>query len=208
MVERNDIPVNKHQRRTEATRARLLVAAERIFTRDGFERAQIEEIAKVAGNTRGAFYAHYRNKEALFLALLTDRKRMHEEKLTKLCAGLETVKERLAALERYYIQLLDNREWSLLHLEFKLFLLRHPESRAGLEKVYPLAPKPDDFLCQIYGRDGAERKDKVRRQQVESGLALLGAVMSAVVLEGQFEPKRLSRARSREALGRIFRALL
>ena len=61
---------NKHQIRTEQTTGKLLRSAMKIFVRDGFKAARLEEIAKDAGYTRGAFYAHFESKEDLFLALL------------------------------------------------------------------------------------------------------------------------------------------
>ena len=64
------IPISRHQERTDITRARFLQAAEKIFARDGFEAAKLEEIAAEAGYTRGAFYANFDSKEDLFLALL------------------------------------------------------------------------------------------------------------------------------------------
>ena len=51
-------------------RSRFMQAAEKIFARDGFDSAKLEEIAAEAGYTRGAFYANFDSKEDLFLALL------------------------------------------------------------------------------------------------------------------------------------------
>ncbi len=48
----------------------MIRAAEKIFARDGFEAAKLEEIAAEAGYTRGAFYANFDSKEDLFFALL------------------------------------------------------------------------------------------------------------------------------------------
>ena len=55
--------------RTQATRTALLASAERIFARDGFEAARIEDIALDAGRTRGAFYANFDGKAEIFIAL-------------------------------------------------------------------------------------------------------------------------------------------
>ena len=55
---------NKHQRRTEETRRKLLAAGLRVFARDGFEASRLEDIAAEAGHTRGAFYANFATKEA------------------------------------------------------------------------------------------------------------------------------------------------
>src|SRR6516162_2682454 len=61
---------SRHQERSGITRARLIQSAEKIFARDGFEAAKLEEIAAAAGYTRGAFYANFASKEDLFFALL------------------------------------------------------------------------------------------------------------------------------------------
>src|SRR5579872_6765002 len=61
--------VSRQQLRTETTRRKLLGAAERIFARSGFEAARLEDIAALAGYTRGAFYANFEGKEDIFFAL-------------------------------------------------------------------------------------------------------------------------------------------
>ena len=60
------------------TRARLIQSAEKVFARDGFEAAKLEEIAADAGYTRGAVYANFDSKEDLFLALLETGNLDHE----------------------------------------------------------------------------------------------------------------------------------
>jgi AcrR family transcriptional regulator len=62
--------VNKHELRTRETRELLLHAAEKIFVRDGYEGAELGEIAALAGRTKGAIYAHFKSKEDIFLALV------------------------------------------------------------------------------------------------------------------------------------------
>ncbi|WP_263351303.1 TetR/AcrR family transcriptional regulator [Acidicapsa acidisoli] len=61
---------NKHQLQSETTRTALLQAARKIFVREGFERAQIDDIAAEVGRTRGAVYTHFESKEDLFLSVL------------------------------------------------------------------------------------------------------------------------------------------
>ena len=46
----------------EVTRRRLIVAAERLFVRKGFDDASVEEISETAGYSRGAFYSNFDNK--------------------------------------------------------------------------------------------------------------------------------------------------
>src|SRR5688572_25199308 len=56
----------------EKTHRLLLEAAQEVFTRYGYQSATLDRIAAAAGFTKGAVYAHFRNKEALFLELLAD----------------------------------------------------------------------------------------------------------------------------------------
>ncbi len=55
------------------TRARLMESAARVISTKGLDRASIDEIAADAGFTKGAFYANFESKEALFLAMLDER---------------------------------------------------------------------------------------------------------------------------------------
>ncbi|SDK51569.1 TetR/AcrR family transcriptional regulator [Billgrantia gudaonensis] len=52
------------------TRARILQAAARLFTRHGFDGTSIDTIMQQAGLTRGAFYAHFASKGELYAMAL------------------------------------------------------------------------------------------------------------------------------------------
>lgn len=54
----------------QATRAALLDAAERVFLQRGVSRASLAEVAQAAGVTRGALYWHFKDKSALFNAMM------------------------------------------------------------------------------------------------------------------------------------------
>lgn len=56
----------------ERTRKRLLEAATRVLARRGFHAAGVDEVAEAAGLTKGAIYAHFRDKEELFFACFDD----------------------------------------------------------------------------------------------------------------------------------------
>lgn len=55
------------------TRTRLLDAAEQVFARRGFADASLDEIADVAGLTKGAVYSNFDKKLDLLLAVLDER---------------------------------------------------------------------------------------------------------------------------------------
>lgn len=62
--------VGKTRAEAEATRERLLDAAEDAFLEQGVSRTSLEAIARSAGLSRGAIYWHFRDKAALFEAML------------------------------------------------------------------------------------------------------------------------------------------
>jgi len=62
--------VRKTKAEAEETRQQILDAAEQVFLRQGVARTSLQEIAQVAGLTRGAVYWHFENKAALFQAMM------------------------------------------------------------------------------------------------------------------------------------------
>ncbi|HEY0704709.1 MAG TPA: helix-turn-helix domain-containing protein, partial [Candidatus Acidoferrales bacterium] len=112
---------SRQQARTDATRRKLLAAAEQIFARTGFEAARLEDIAAKAGYTRGAFYANFDSKEDIFFALL---EQWVTGTIQSLVASLEQHESRAArarALRQHYVENAKDRRLVLLSMEYKLF---------------------------------------------------------------------------------------
>jgi AcrR family transcriptional regulator len=192
---------NKHQTRTEATRRKLLDAAQSIFARDGFEAARIEDIAAAVGYTRGAFYAHFRTKEDLFLALLEERANQHLADLNTLLEAAASPKERLAQLRRYYVTRVRNKQWTLLILEWKLFALRHPELRAKLAGAHRRIRKSLHLEAL---RDVLVPHSCPEPAQREVPKVILEALLSGLVLERAYDPTRISNPQTAAALEKLF----
>src|SRR5208283_131009 len=124
--------LSKQQLRIRETQARLLNAAEEVFVRDGYESAQLDEIAAAAGRSKGAVYTHFKSKEDLFLALFEHRTRTYIARLVSSLAPCKNRKQRLQVFREFYVGLAQDKTWPILTLEFKLFALRHPESKERL----------------------------------------------------------------------------
>ncbi len=58
------------QARSRATRARVLAAAERVFGAKGYDGARLADIAEEAGCSVGAVYFRFKDKDALFFAIV------------------------------------------------------------------------------------------------------------------------------------------
>ncbi len=173
----------------------------RIFTRDGFEAASIDDIAAEAGYTRGAFYAHFQSKEDLFFAMLEDESHKHFEALTKAMAGLESEQERLEALREYYVSRVADRQWSILILEFKLYALRHPKLRAKLAGTYRSIRSKMKWgdIARIW-KSRSEQMDHAE----EVVRVALQVVLNGLVLERAYDPASISETQVSSLLRKLF----
>jgi AcrR family transcriptional regulator len=199
------LPQTKHQKRTETTRRALLEAALRIFARDGFEASRIEDIAGATGHTRGAFYAHFNNKEDLFFALFEQEA---GDRLRDLRAVMERCPDseaRLRALRKFYVARVSDRQWVMLALEFKLFALRHPKLRARLARTHRRIR--ESLKLEIISKL-IPKLMKERRELREVRRVTLEAVLNGLVLEHAYDPETISQAQATTVLGRMFDVLM
>jgi AcrR family transcriptional regulator len=60
------------QQRSEETRSKLIESAVNLFSNRGYNAASVDDICAEAGVSKGAFYHHFKSKQAIFLALLDD----------------------------------------------------------------------------------------------------------------------------------------
>ncbi len=196
---------NKHQQRTEATRLALLGSARRIFARDGFEAARIEDIAAETGHTRGAFYGHFSTKQDLFFALLEDEANRRVQQIRAAMECREDAEERREALRNYYVNRISDRQWVILMLEFKLFALRHPRLRAQLARTHQRIRSSlkleiiDQLLPQRLHR--SRESEKLRKVALE-------VILNGLVLEHAYDPQRISEAQAVALLQRLFDVLI
>ncbi len=95
----------------DATRQRILDAAEEVFAEKGYHGAGVEDIIRTAKTSKGGFYFHFPSKQGIFLALIdalaprlmaaVDRAIEHEETATgKVDAALATVLEQFSRHRR------------------------------------------------------------------------------------------------------------
>jgi AcrR family transcriptional regulator len=194
----------RQQLRIQETQARLLNAAEEVFVRDGYEAAQLDEIASSAGRSKGAVYTHFKSKEDLFLALFEHRTRSYIDRFVLSLEKCRNRQESLAAFREFYVGLASDRTWPILTLEFKLFALRHPESKQRLRKAFEMAKPPRDET-----RDRQMFGTLTQAQKLDNDLALiaLSPILSGLILESHFESATLTENALRRMLGRIFDAL-
>jgi AcrR family transcriptional regulator len=187
----------KPQERAVVTRNLLLGAAEHIFARVGYEKAQVEEIAEAAGFSKGALYAHFKSKEELFLGLYSLKAASYQLSLHNALEGAATRQEKIAAFRSFYIDFAGDRDWALIILEVKLFITRYPEVSERLRQIDKQAGNGfEQALTELFGSSARAAGEA------------LGGILSALVLEADLEPDVLPQKMMSAMLGTIFDALL
>ena len=192
----------KHQIKSQATRNALIEAAAMIFARDGYERAQIDEIAKESGRTRGAVYAQYKTKEQLFFAVQRRRieaatQYIHELQSQTDCDDFHS---RWEAVRATFAGFQDDQS-DILDLELKLYGLRHPEAVKEWQEKYNRLFSVSDFTKFL----GLTQKPG--RSKLESRVRALTAIKSGLTLSMKFLPEQLPSREVKLILQELFEAL-
>jgi AcrR family transcriptional regulator len=116
----------------EATRERLIRAAERSFIRHGFDASSVERIAADAGFSRGAFYSNFRSKDTLFIEVLKAKRKEIDGALGEIVTREPDSAKRLRAVLDWYVNQNLNRAWLILETEFTLRAMRNRAARTRI----------------------------------------------------------------------------
>jgi AcrR family transcriptional regulator len=171
------------------TRSCLMKAAARVFTRRGLQQASIDEVAEDAGFTKGAFYANFKSKEELFLAMLDERFAERLEEIDRVITteeGLEDQARRAGADFTRYLS--ADPEWQRLFLEFTAYAARNQEFREELVTRYRALR---ERIADAYRRRADELgvSSPVPLEQVS---LMTFAMANGIALENLLEPEAVS----------------
>jgi AcrR family transcriptional regulator len=116
------------QLRAERTRRRLLEAARYVFAELGYEGATVDDVARVARVSKGAFYFHFESKEEALLRLIDGWARARAQRL-------EGVRRQRGGAEAALEALASSGEDARLWLEFVAQAERSVAARAALAQA-------------------------------------------------------------------------
>ncbi len=87
---------------------RIILEALRLFSLKGFLSTSIRDILDAAGTSKGGFYNHFKSKEELFFAVLTEARRIWRDNtlagLDQIDKPVEKVKRLLTNFKEIYLQ--------------------------------------------------------------------------------------------------------
>ena len=110
------------------TRGRLLDAAREVLAAEGYAGASIDRIAATAGYTKGAFYANFPSKEAVFMELFEQHKQREQDAFRTFLASDGDVVSVLDAIGNDLQAGRANADWPRLGVELR----RQAERSAAL----------------------------------------------------------------------------
>jgi AcrR family transcriptional regulator len=91
-------------RQREASRAAIVAAAMRVFERKMPDAAVIDDFITEAGVARGTFYNHFKDVDAVQLAVATKLSTEFNESIRRACNGIADPAERIAIAVRHYLR--------------------------------------------------------------------------------------------------------
>jgi AcrR family transcriptional regulator len=118
------------------TRSRLLDAAEKVFADRGFAEASLDEIAEVAGLTKGAVYSNFDKKLDLLLAVLDERMNKRFLAITEIIDMTKELPEQAAQGGALFMEAFqEERDLYLLWLECSVHSVHDQDVRESLVKL-------------------------------------------------------------------------
>src|SRR5436190_2093302 len=107
VAKRSRKPRPRWQRRKAARPAEIVTAALDVFVERGFAAARLEEVARRAGVTKGTVYLYFKNKEALFKAVV-------RETIVPVIAKGEALAQTFTGSARDLVERLVREYWRLI----------------------------------------------------------------------------------------------
>lgn len=187
----------------EKTRGCLVEAAMKVFSRRGYDKASLDEVAEEAGFTKGAVYSNFKGKEDLFLATIDANFDERLEAIKRLMAEEPAEGPAYAAGLDFMDELNSDPAYFRLFFEFWAYAQRNPDVK---RKFLPRVQRFRDALAELFDR-------KIEDKQVELPIttdelaAMLVAMATGVAMERELDPKSVPRDMYARMLQLFFRGM-
>lgn len=194
------------ERRRQQTRDYLLRAAAQVFAERGFHGASLDEVAAVAGFTKGAVYSNFKNKEDLFLALLESE---YQRELAAVRTTLETADGPPDAHLSEFVRLIQDQfnsfgNWSMLFEEFFLYAMRNTAAR---DKLAALDNLDVDSLAEIIQGE-RERHGIEITEPARHAARIVVALMRGISMMRAIDPDAVDEAFLETVMAFVARAMM
>jgi AcrR family transcriptional regulator len=175
--------------RQQQTRAELVAAAQRVFLRDGFHGASLNQIAEDAGYTFGAVYSNFQNKDDLFLAVVDAENQRRVPLHVDLLLDAPSLEEGLRASAREFAQYAQQHpDWTAVYVEFWTHASRNPELRREVAERHERLIDTVSGLIEEFARRWGVEFTIPAREVVRGTYALSRGIGLERLLDPQVTP--------------------
>lgn len=167
--------------------ARILAAAEQVFSRKGYTKATLDEIIKIADTGKGTVYKYYKNKDFLFYTLIIGKHKLLLEEISTQCGADLKFQERL---ENFFLVVMkfilqNNVLWQVLIFETMA-------STAGWKLVWNEEQK--DFDVDVKWGDSPKAADIAFKKKyafiLKEEIGALEEIFRKGISDGEIKPMR------------------
>jgi AcrR family transcriptional regulator len=181
----------------------LLTAARTIFTRKGFHRATMDDVAREAGISKGALYLYFPSKEKMFMALiekgLNDRATLVQGILEQNIGCLEKLRAYIDHNFEYFEQ---NRDLWTMVMMLERDVLCTDIQKSIHEQAMKEMRRILSYLISIM-KQGV--KEKVLKNKSPELLALgLGGMVQMFIMRAMFENIKHFQEKEKEFILEVF----
>jgi TetR/AcrR family transcriptional regulator len=178
-------------RKADRTRAAILAEAERLFARRGYAATRLEDVAEAVGLKRAALFYHFRDKQALYDAVIEDAFSGLVSQLETALSSPGPIAPRVEAVVSAWVDAVAARP-ALARL-----ILRHAAD-AEERPASPLFPAAERFVRQGWAlfAEGRRRGElqPLHSDPFHTASALVGATvfyvsaLGSILPAGDFDP--------------------
>lgn len=196
--------LGRKEREYRERRSAVLRAAELIFSKKGFHKSTMAEIAQIAEFATGSLYNFFKNKADLYLTVIDERSEELFQSIRKEIANVKgSLEERTTSLIKAHLAFFEKNSNF-----FKIFLTQ----RAAFEgitkdemgdKIHKIYLKYVDMIAEII-EGGIKREELKGLNPREASYALLGMLNSIITYWLTSGRKRGSLTPKASALVEIF----
>ena len=169
----------------EKTRSGLVEAATKVFSRCGYDKASLDQVAEEAGFTKGAVYSNFKGKEDLFLATIDAHFEQRLEAIKRVLAEEPPAQGTAHAAGMDFMdQLNRDPEYFALFFEFWAYAQRNP---AVKRKFLPRVQRFRSALAELF--DAKSEKGIEIPIPTDQLAAMVIAMAAGVAMERELDPK-------------------
>ncbi len=178
--------LTRRESKKQERRSAALEAAERLFSEKGFRNTTMQEIAELAGLSKGGIYLYFKSKEELYLSVCMSGLTGYGERLTGAFLGARGFEEKMRAVFLAYVEhALEEPALFMVLRDTFIEQVRRNLSRPTIEQI-------EDYI----------------RTWLENGAALVREGIESGVLSPRLDPYAFSLMSWRLATSLVELALL